>query len=151
MQFSTILTSLLLVGIGEGLIDRGDFGGAISDVKDLPNWIFKSFTRACNDDDTFCTIIFRIDTQVEPETPCLYNVSGPQASRKSTDEVACGPFLMSSSWSDQFGSDHGFTTWAVIDWNKRLIVWPSYSDMELANGVTVTPDKSFAPQNVQVD
>jgi hypothetical protein len=151
MRLSTILTSLLLLGIGEGLTLQRDFSNTDSDVKYLPDWIFKSFTRACNDDDTFCIVTFRIDTQVEPETPCSYNVSGPQASKKPTNEVSCGSYLMSSSWSNQFGSYHGFTTWAVIDWNKQLIVWPSYSDQELENGIAVTPDKCFAPQNVQVD
>jgi hypothetical protein len=35
-----------------------------------------------------------------------------------------------------------------VDWSKRLIVWPAYSDSELVNGKAVTPDKSYAPQTL---
>ncbi|KAL2132142.1 hypothetical protein VTI74DRAFT_4148 [Chaetomium olivicolor] len=121
---------------------------AISAMAEVPQWKIKSFTRTCNAGDTSCTVSFSIDTQTAPATSCSYTVTGNPASRASTNGITCGPYTISSGWSGQFGPENGFTTWSVVDWGKRLIVWPAYSDRELVNGVPVTPDKSYAPQTL---
>ncbi|KAK4120197.1 hypothetical protein N657DRAFT_649253 [Parathielavia appendiculata] len=121
---------------------------AVSAMAQVPQWIIKSFTRTCNANDTSCTVSFGIDTQTAPVTACSYTVTGTPASRASTSGITCGPYTLSSAWSGQFGDGNGFTTWSVVDWSKRLIVWPAYSDRELVNGVAVTPDKSYAPQSL---
>ncbi|AEO69778.1 5ae6ead1-aae3-41a2-9ce8-1359dbdce9cb [Thermothielavioides terrestris] len=121
---------------------------AVSAMATVPEWIIRSFTRTCNADDTSCTVSFGVDTQTAPVTNCSYTVTGAPASQTSTNGISCGPYTISSSWSGQFGPGNGFTTWSVVDWSQRLIVWPAYSDKELVNGVAVTPDKSYAPQTL---
>lgn len=121
---------------------------AVSAMAEVPQWKITSFTRSCNAGDTSCTISFGIDTQTAPVTGCTYTVTGAPASQASTNGISCGPYTISSGWSGQFGPGNGFTTWSVVDWSKRLIVWPAYSDRELVNGVAVTPDKSYAPQTL---
>lgn len=121
---------------------------AVSAMAAVPQWTIKSFTRTCNAENTSCAVSFGIDTQTSPVTNCSYTVVGANANQASTNGVTCGPYTISSGWSGQFGVDNGFTTWSVVDWSKRLIVWPAYSDRELVNGQAVTPDKSYAPQTL---
>lgn len=40
------------------------------------------------------------------------------------------------------------TTLAVVNYSANLIVYPGYTDAEVASGAVVTPDKSYAPQAV---
>jgi hypothetical protein len=114
----------------------------------VPQWTIKSFTRTCNPADTSCVVTFAVDTGLATPTGCGYTVTGAPASRTSVNGINCGPYTISSGWSGVFGPNNGFTTWSVVDFGKRLIVWPAYADWELVNGVTVTPDKSYAPQNL---
>ncbi|KAK3387973.1 hypothetical protein B0H63DRAFT_471283 [Podospora didyma] len=121
---------------------------SVSAMADVPQWTFNAFTRTCNADDTSCTISFDVDTHLAAATHCAYSVTAAapaKASRASVNGVTCGAYTISSGWSGQFGEGNGFTTWSVVDWSKRLITWPAYSDRELVNGVAVTPNKSFAP------
>jgi len=113
-----------------------------------PQWVIQGFTRTCNAADTSCTVSFAVNTQQSPATACSYTVTGSPASQASTNGITCGPYTISSGWSGQFGPGNGFTTWSVVDFSKRLIVWPAYNDRELVNGAAVTPDKSYAPQNL---
>ncbi|KAL2261570.1 hypothetical protein VTK26DRAFT_3877 [Humicola hyalothermophila] len=121
---------------------------AVSAMAAVPEWTIKSFTRTCNDDDTSCEVTFGIDTHTAPVTDCAYTVTGSPASQASTDGITCGPYTISSGWNGVFGPENGFTTWSVVDWSKHLIIWPAYADHELSNGVAVSPDKSYAPQNL---
>lgn len=121
---------------------------AVSAMAAVPEWTIVDFTRTCNKADTECTVSFAVDTHVSPVTSCSYKVTGAPASRTSTSGIICGPYTISSGWSGVFGPDNGFTTWSLADWSKKLITWPSYQDKELVNGVAVTPNKSYAPQNL---
>ncbi|KAL2155661.1 hypothetical protein VTH82DRAFT_403 [Thermothelomyces myriococcoides] len=142
MQYNTFLLGLLAaagsVSAVPTLNTRAD---AVSAMADVPQWIIKSFTRTCNKDDTKCKISFGVDTQLEPVTECSYTVTGNPASQTPVNGIECGPYAISSGWDPL-----GFTVWSVVDWEKRLIVWPAYTDEELVNGKPVTPDKSYAPQ-----
>ncbi|KAL2272075.1 hypothetical protein VTJ83DRAFT_1446 [Remersonia thermophila] len=120
----------------------------VSAMADVPQWTLQSFQRTCNKEDTFCTVTFHVNNKLEPRTPCMYSIKGASASRAPVNGITCGPYTISSGWSGQFGEGNGFTTWSIVDWNKRLIVWPAYADHELVNGQIVTPDKSFAPQTL---
>ncbi|AEO57208.1 hypothetical protein MYCTH_2314963 [Thermothelomyces thermophilus ATCC 42464] len=142
MQYSTLLIGLLAAASSAFAAPAPNTRSeAVSAMADVPQWIIRSFTRTCNDDDTSCEISFGVDTQIAPVTECSYNVTGNPASQTSTNGITCGPYTISSGWDPL-----GFTTWSVVDWSKHLIVWPAYSDAELVNGQPVTPDKSFAPQ-----
>lgn len=83
------------------------------------------------------------------------------------------PYSVTSGWSGQFGPGNGFvrtypqpprtkttcpiittdtkapqTTFAVANYPANLIVYPAYTDKEVAAGTVVTPDKSYAPQSI---
>ncbi|KAG6986638.1 hypothetical protein G7Y79_00075g099100 [Physcia stellaris] len=111
-----------------------------------PQWTIKSFVRTCNAGNTSCNYAFSIDTHSAPATPCAYTVTGNPASRASYNNVKCGAYTISSNWSGQFGDGNGFQTLAVV--NGRTIVYPAYTDKQLVNGKVVTPDQSYAPQNL---
>lgn len=119
---------------------------AVSAMADVPQWTIASFTRTCDPADTSCLVTFAVNNGVGEKTPCAYTVTGSPASRTSTNGIRCGPYTLSSNWSDQFGP--GFTTWAFVREDQRLITWPAYADWELVNGKAVVPDKSYAPQNL---
>jgi len=142
MQYSTILLSLLATVATAAPADP------VSARADVKPWIIKSFTRTCNASDTSCVVKFGIDTQIAPVTNCQYTVTGNPASRTSANGVTCGAYTVSSGWSGQFGEGNGFTTWAVVDFGKKLITWPAYSDKEVVNGKAVVPDKAYVPANL---
>ncbi|KAL8830140.1 MAG: hypothetical protein Q9191_001601 [Dirinaria sp. TL-2023a] len=111
-----------------------------------PQWTIESFKRTCNAADTSCAYSYSIDTHTAPATPCSYTVTGNPAARASYGNIQCGVYTVSSSWSGQFGAGKGFQTLAVTD--GKLIVYPAYTDAQLVNGQTVSPDQSYTPQNV---
>ena len=111
-----------------------------------PQWTIKSFLRTCNTANTSCKYSFSIDTHTAPATPCSYTAVGNPASRVSYNNKKCGPYTISSNWSGQFGPNNGFQTLAVV--NGKTIVYPAYTDKQLVNGKIVTPDQSYAPQNL---
>ncbi|KAL8939949.1 MAG: hypothetical protein Q9216_003075 [Gyalolechia sp. 2 TL-2023] len=111
-----------------------------------PLWTIKSFVRTCNDANTSCTYSYSIDTQSGAATPCTYIVAGNPAARASYNNVQCRSFTLSSNWSGQFGPDNGFQTLAVVQ--GRTIIYPAYTDKQLVNGQVVSPDQSYAPQNL---
>ena len=116
-----------------------------------PQWTIRSFKRTCNSADTSCGYVYGIDTHAAPVTQCSYTVTGNPAagnptSRASYNNVKCGSYTISSNWSGQFGPCNGFQTLAIT--NGKVIVYPAYKDTELAGGKTVTPDKSYQPQNL---
>jgi hypothetical protein len=149
MHFNTVALGLVAAAssaIAAPALDTRS--GTVSAMAEVPQWTIKSFTRTCNAENTSCNVAFGIDTQTAPVTNCSYTVTGAPASQASTNGIACGPYTISSGWSGQFGVENGFTTWSVVDWSKRLITWPAYTDRELVNGQAVTPDKSYAPQTL---
>ncbi|KAK4187516.1 hypothetical protein QBC35DRAFT_498471 [Podospora australis] len=147
MQLNTLLLSLLATATS-GVLAAPLESRAVSAMAETPQWILKGFKRTCNAEDTSCVVTFAVDTQTAPATGCTYTVTGAGASRASTSGITCGPYTISSGWSGQFGPENGFTTWSVVDWSKKQITWPAYTDKELVNGKAVTPDKSYAPQTL---
>ncbi|TLS30666.1 hypothetical protein PpBr36_03938 [Pyricularia pennisetigena] len=148
MHFTTT-TILALAATLTGAVPT-PAGQAKSMVADVPQWTMTDFTRTCNDADTECKVQFGIDTNAggnSTATPCSYSVTAEsKASRASVANVDCGKYKVSSGWSGQF--EVGFTTLSVVDSEKRLIVWPAYTDEQLVNGKAVSPDQSYAPQTL---
>lgn len=121
---------------------------ATSMMAAVPEWSIENFTRTCSRANTRCLYSFTIDTNDgrRSRTRCSYTSRGKEANRATVGTQKCGDFIVTSSWSDQFGEENGFTTLAVK--NGELIVWPAYADSEIENGKRVSPDKSYAPQKL---
>ncbi|KEY71716.1 hypothetical protein S7711_02945 [Stachybotrys chartarum IBT 7711] len=118
----------------------------VSMMAAAPEWIIKDLKRICNSADTQCTWTFAINPQNAKATDCTYVVKGTKASQAlAAGPVTCGNYQVTSGWSGQFGPGNGFTTLSVVDTKQRLIVWPAYTDNELAGGKTVSPNKKYAP------
>ncbi|KAK0660279.1 hypothetical protein DIS24_g3311 [Lasiodiplodia hormozganensis] len=108
-------------------------------------WTVTDFTRTCNGDDTSCHVSFGVNrNDGSAVQKCAYDVTGKPASRTDYNSVACGVYTISSGWSGQFGEGNGFTTLAVTD--RKQIIYPAYTDKQLASGQVVKPDQSYAPQ-----
>ncbi|KAL4757144.1 uncharacterized protein BDW70DRAFT_143883 [Aspergillus foveolatus] len=107
-------------------------------------WTITSLKRVCGTADTKCTWTFGIDTGSD-STDCTYVVTGAPASHANGGPAQCGDFTITSGWSDQFGAENGFTTLSVVNESTRQIVWPAYTDKQLAGGKVVTPDQSYTP------
>lgn len=109
-------------------------------------WTIQSFVRTCNSANTSCKYAYSIDPHTGTVTPCSYTATGNPASRASYNNVKCGAYTISSGWSGQFGAGNGFQTLAITD--GKVIVYPAYTDKQLVNGQVVSPDQSYAPQNL---
>ncbi|KAI1141748.1 small secreted protein [Hypoxylon sp. FL0543] len=116
-----------------------------SAMADVAQWTIESMQRVCDSGDTQCTWSFRVNTHTSDPTPCTFTVKGSPASQTDSSGNICGPYTVGSGWSGQFGPGNGFTTLSVVDYAAKLIVWPAYTDKQLANGQVVTPDLSYAP------
>lgn len=82
-------------------------------------------------------------------TPCTFKVKGAPATQTDSTGNVCGPYTVSTGWSDQFGAQNGFTTLAVVNNAKKQIVYPAYTDKQLGvAGKVVKPDQSYAPANL---
>jgi hypothetical protein len=154
MQFTTatLATILPLLALAAPNNPRS---APVSMAADGAQWTIRSAKRVCNAADTSCKWSFGIDTDGDgPGAPvaCAYEVKAANANTPASQSpetgVTCGPFTVTSGWSGQFGPGNGFTTLSVVDWQKKLIAWPAYSDRDLANGVVVSPDRSFAVQKL---
>lgn len=111
---------------------------------DTAEWTIETFTRTCADDNSFCDLYFFIDTHVSAVPTCdyrIYAANGASAQDTNYGGISCGVFTVSSGWSGQFGPGKGFTTLAVTDGSN--IVYPAYTDVQLADGVAVSPDQSY--------
>ncbi|KAL4940980.1 hypothetical protein BDV06DRAFT_195529 [Aspergillus oleicola] len=107
-------------------------------------WTIESLKRVCNAADTKCTWTFGINAG-SGATDCTYIVEGSPASEVNGGPSTCGPYTITSGWSDQFGADAGFTTLSVVNEDTRQIVWPAYTDKQLDGGEVVSPDQSYTP------
>ncbi|KAM0424368.1 hypothetical protein ACHAPT_010515 [Fusarium lateritium] len=117
---------------------------AVSMMAAAPQWTIQGLSRACDKPDTTCTWNFKINTGSGAATTCKYVVKGKSASRANGGPAKCGTFTITSGWSGQFGADKGFTTLSVVS-NKKQIIYPAYTDKQLAGGKVVKPDQSYAP------
>ncbi|GAO19333.1 uncharacterized protein UV8b_05233 [Ustilaginoidea virens] len=109
----------------------------------VPKWTVESLKRTCAADDSSCTWHFFIDNHVASKaTEITYVVEGPGASRAKSGPSEFGNYTITSSWSDQFGADKGFTALSAIDRKAGLISFPAYRDVDVKEGKVVA-DKDF--------
>ncbi|KAI1330673.1 surface protein 1 [Xylariaceae sp. FL0255] len=144
MQYRLFLTSIFLAAAAAAPAQSRTLS-----VSAGQSWTIERLYRVCDNPDTYCTWLFGID----PDTPgvaptyCIYvvyaeNATTP-ASQSSGGPTACGDYNVTSGWSGQFGPGKGFTTFSIIDYAKKLIAYPSYTDAIVANESLVQPDLSF--------
>ncbi|KAK7416169.1 hypothetical protein QQX98_005366 [Neonectria punicea] len=117
---------------------------AVSMMAATPQWTIQGLNRVCDKDDTICTWNFKINTGSGAATACKYVIKGKTASHANGGPTKCGTFTVTSNWSGQFGADKGFTTMSVVS-SKKQIIYPSYTDKQLAGGKVVKPDQAYAP------
>ncbi|RGP70923.1 small secreted [Fusarium sporotrichioides] len=121
---------------------------AVSMMAATPMWTIESMQRTCDKPDTTCTWNFKINTGSGAATACKYVVKASKnASQANGGPAKCGTFTITSGWSGQFGPDNGFTTLSVVS-SKKQIVYPSYTDKQLAGGKVVKPDQKYAPASL---
>lgn len=78
-------------------------------------WTIQNFKRTCAADAKSCNYSFAINTNNgQAATNCAYRVNGNPAARASYNSVACGPFKIGSTWSNQFGAGQEFQTLSVV-------------------------------------
>ncbi|CAI7608072.1 unnamed protein product [Penicillium bialowiezense] len=140
------LTQLLLA---TGLFASSAFAAPAADGKSMmaagPQWTIQNAKRVCNTENTSCTWNFGIYPGTGAATQCTYVVKGNTASHANGGPSNCGGYTVTSGWSGQFGEGNGFTTLSVVNNNARQIIWPAYTDKQLAGGKVVKPDQSYAP------
>ena len=139
MHFQNVLTTTLIAAISASAAPA-----PAPSTSDGSTWTVQSFLRTCDAADTQCNYSFTLNSG--SLTPCSYSVTGSPASHASYNNIACGSYVVSSNWSDQFGVDAGFSTLAITD--KTSIIFPAYTDKQLASGQVVTPDQSYPTQAV---
>jgi hypothetical protein len=144
MQFTTLLVSALLSATGLAAPSQPR-AAAISMMAEATTWTITGLSRVCNAADTSCTWSFGINNG-SATTPCTEVVTGSPASQTNGGPATCGAYTVTSGWSGQFGAGNGFTTFAVVDYATGLIVYPAYTDKQVASGALVTPDQSYTPQ-----
>ncbi|KAG6006901.1 hypothetical protein E4U21_006620 [Claviceps maximensis] len=118
---------------------------------DVPAWTFEGVTRSCTGNDDMCVTKFAINNKISERTYVTFvatRYGDVGASRNIGVAQTYADFTVTSGWSGQFGEGNGFTTFAVVDNKNRLITYPSYTDVQLANGNVVTPDQSYSPQKL---
>ncbi|KAL9121772.1 MAG: hypothetical protein Q9187_001674 [Circinaria calcarea] len=122
MHFSTLLfAALASVSLAAPLEPRAS------------SWTLQAFTRTCTDTPNQCHYAYNINTNDNTQpTACSYDIVGTASTiaAQQSYTVNCGAFVVSSSWSGQFGPNNGFQTLAL---NRS-------GDAELRNGVAVSPD-----------
>lgn len=119
---------------------------SVSMMASSPQWTIESMKRVCDSGDKSCTWTFGINAGAGKTTACKYIVTGNPASRQKTGGPGtCGAYTITSGWSGQFGDTNGFTVLSVVDNAQKYIVWPGYTDKQLAGGKVVSPNQSYAP------
>ncbi|KAJ5888602.1 hypothetical protein N7495_008643 [Penicillium taxi] len=118
-------------------------------------WTIQNMQRVCSTDDTLCTWNFAIFNGENDTTVCTFNVSATtdadvtgDASVTTGGPAECGVYTITTGWSGQFGEGNGFTTLAVVNNNADLIIYPAYTDKQLQAGIIVSPDQSYAPEDL---
>ena len=120
----------------------------VSMMAATPQWTIQSLRRNCNAANTECNWLFGIKpgTGATKSISCPYTVKAKNAATANGGPFKCGDYTVTSGWSGQFGAGKGFTTLSVVNNKSKLIVYPAYTDAELAGGKIVTPNKSYSPQ-----
>lgn len=100
--------------------------------------------RECYKEDTNCWISFGINTNDgSAPTMCSYESNGSHA---PYSQIACGDYMIGSTWSGQFGPGEGFTTLSVV--KDCQIIYPAYKDTQLVDWVAGKPDQSYTPMKL---
>lgn len=142
MKFS--VTALLTAALASSAM-AAPADAQVKSMSTAASWTITDAKRVCNKDDTSCDWSFGIKDG-NAVTKCAYTVKGSPASHAPQTGVACGKYSVTSAWSGQFGPGEGFTTLSVIDYKAKRIVWPAYTDKQLASGKVVKPDQSYPVQ-----
>ncbi|KAJ5160422.1 uncharacterized protein N7482_007426 [Penicillium canariense] len=140
MQFSQLLLTALFAAPA---VLASPVAG-VSMMAAGPEWTIENMKRVCNGDNTSCTWTFGINPG-SGATACTYVVTANDASEANGGPSTCGAYTITSGWSGQFGPGNGFTTLSVVNDQSRQIIWPAYTDKQLAGGNVVKPDQSYAP------
>lgn len=112
--------------------------------------IMESTQRSCNEQDTNCQWSFTINVSGH-RTACTFDVvASHNVGAKYSDNTGknCGNYVVASSWSGQFGENHGFSTLSVTNYPENTVAWPAYRDDQLEGGVVVVPDQSYPMQMI---
>lgn len=159
MQFclKLILTTLLATtAIASSHPDAAadDGGGNIEvySVVTAQKWTIESMKRVCHKGDNSCDWSFGIKDGGHA-TPCKFTVKRkdsktPASHSSNTKGSKCGPYTVTSGWSDHFGKDKGFTTLSIISKSRKQIAHPAYTDKELAGGKVVKPNRAYPVQKL---
>lgn len=147
MQFTTVFLSAL-AAVGSMAAPVEPRAEAVSMMAQATTWTITGAKRVVNADNTQTTWSFGVNNG-QTTTACTEVINGAKSSTLNGGPVTCGPYTVTSGWSDQFGPGNEFTTFAVVDYAAKLIVYPAYTDKEVASGNVVTPDKSYTPAKLQ--
>ena len=142
MQLTQILISTAL--LASSAVMAAPTAG-VSMMAAGPQWTIENMKRVCNAANTQCTWTFGIEVGTAAATPCTYVVKATDASQANGGPATCGDYTITSGWSGQFGAGNGFTTLSVVNGQTRQIVWPAYTDNQLAAGKVVKPDQAYTP------
>ncbi|KAF4975334.1 hypothetical protein FZEAL_7867 [Fusarium zealandicum] len=143
MKFSLAFIAALLSASGAVAAPAANSADTVFMMAASPQWTVESLKRVCDEPDTACTWIFKIYTHKGAATDCKLIVKGQHASHGTSEVAKCGDFTVSSSWSGPFGFG-SFNTLAILN-KSRQIIFPVYTDEQLADGKVVAPDQSYAP------
>ncbi|KAJ6137825.1 hypothetical protein N7471_004311 [Penicillium samsonianum] len=108
------------------------------------DWTIQDMKRVCNGENTSCTWTFGINSGSDT-TDCTYIVEANDASHANGGPSTCDTYTVSSGWSGQFDPTNGFSTLSVANDEAGQIIWPAYTDEQLAGGNVVKPDQSYTP------
>ncbi|CRK24403.1 hypothetical protein BN1723_013286 [Verticillium longisporum] len=135
------------VAVFAALLSGSALAAPAANVKSMAvastTWTIENTRRACKAND--CTWTFSVNTG-SSNTPCTFHTKSTGSalpSRANGEAQTCGPYTVTSSWSGQFGEGNGFTTLAVVNRSSKQIVWPAYTDKQLAKAVVVKPNQSY--------
>ncbi|KXJ87887.1 hypothetical protein Micbo1qcDRAFT_215126 [Microdochium bolleyi] len=116
-----------------------------------PPWTIEAMKRDCNKDNTRCKWSFRInDKSGAAPVKCAFTIDQKPGSVRPASQTDgrgfdCGVYRVGQGWDGSFGQGNGFATLSVVNRNTRNIIWPGYTDKQLAGGRVVRPNQSYAP------
>ncbi|KAJ1323688.1 hypothetical protein MN608_10933 [Microdochium nivale] len=135
-------------------------GEEVSMMVKTPLWTIEAMQRICDKADTQCRWSFRINDKLSAPVPCSFTVSqkppggrgsgsgstvAPPASHTDGAGFACGVYRVGEGWDGSFGPGNGFATLSVVNAKTKNVIWPGYTDKQLASGRAVAPNQSYAP------
>jgi hypothetical protein len=117
-------------------------------------WTIENMQRRCTvTPRNECVWTFKINQHKEGVAPTdvRYVVNGTSAvlpSRSVGGPSKHGIFTVTSTWSDYFGVENAWTTMSVIDYKRGVLIYPAYTDKQLAGGKVVKPDQTYVPESI---